>query len=45
MPQKSTYFVPKITTGWVYHVHDEPDAVWGKAASKRPWWPAAVPSV
>ena len=22
MPQKSTYFLPKITTGWVYHAHD-----------------------
>jgi len=22
MPQKSTYFLPKITTGWVYHVHE-----------------------
>jgi uncharacterized protein (DUF1015 family) len=21
MPQKSTYFLPKITTGWVYHGH------------------------
>jgi uncharacterized protein (DUF1015 family) len=23
MPQKSTYFLPKITTGWLYHVHEE----------------------
>ena len=24
MPQKSTYFLPKITTGWTFHVHDAP---------------------
>jgi len=29
MPQKSTYFVPKITTGWLYHVHDAPATVFG----------------
>ncbi|MEP7027466.1 MAG: DUF1015 domain-containing protein [Candidatus Eisenbacteria bacterium] len=44
MPQKSTYFLPKITTGWVYHVHDAPDAVWGAQAASHGWWPAAVPS-
>jgi uncharacterized protein (DUF1015 family) len=44
MPQKSTYFLPKITTGWVYHVHDAPEMVWGKGASARPWWPARVAS-
>ena len=42
MPQKSTYFLPKITTGWVYHVHDAPGAVWGEGAAARPWWPAGV---
>ena len=24
MPQKATYFLPKVTTGWVYHVHEDP---------------------
>jgi len=42
MPQKSTYFLPKITTGWVYHVHDAPAVVWGEGAAARPWWPAGV---
>jgi uncharacterized protein (DUF1015 family) len=32
MPQKSTYFLPKITTGWTYHVHGAPDEVWGPGA-------------
>jgi hypothetical protein len=29
MPQKSTYFLPKITTGWVYHGHESDADVWG----------------
>lgn len=40
MPQKSTYFLPKITTGWVYHVHGAAEEVWGAAAQSRAWWPA-----
>ena len=32
MPQKSTYFLPKITTGWTYHVHAAPGEVWGPGA-------------
>ncbi len=40
MPQKSTYFLPKITTGWVYHVHGSPADVWGGAAAARAWWPS-----
>jgi uncharacterized protein (DUF1015 family) len=44
MPQKSTYFLPKITTGWTFHVHDSPAEVWGDAAPARPWWPAQVAS-
>jgi hypothetical protein len=36
LPQKSTYFVPKITTGWLYHVHDEPRALWGDTEWARP---------
>jgi uncharacterized protein (DUF1015 family) len=40
MPQKSTYFLPKITTGWAYHVHRAPAEVWGAGAHGRPWWPA-----
>ncbi len=32
MPQKSTYFLPKITTGWTYHVHAAPEDVWGPGA-------------
>ncbi len=39
MPQKATYFLPKITTGWVYHGHEDAAAVWGKDATERPWWP------
>lgn len=42
MPQKSTYFLPKITTGWTYHVHDTPAAVWGASAPAQSWWPAEV---
>lgn len=44
MPQKSTYFLPKITTGWAYHVHDAPGVVWGDTATSQGWWPAAVAS-
>jgi uncharacterized protein (DUF1015 family) len=44
MPQKSTYFLPKITTGWTFHVHDTPAVVWGEGASTRGWWPAQVAS-
>ena len=44
MPQKSTYFLPKITTGWTFHVHDAPSEVWGEGAQSRPWWPAQVTS-
>jgi len=44
MPQKSTYFLPKITTGWTYHVHAAPADVWGADAARRPWWPAGVTS-
>jgi hypothetical protein len=44
MPQKSTYFLPKITTGWTYHVHGAPAEDWGEQAARRPWWPAEVPS-
>jgi hypothetical protein len=44
MPQKSTYFLPKITTGWTFHVHDTPARVWGEGAASRAWWPAQVPS-
>ena len=44
MPQKSTYFVPKITTGWTFHVHDRPSEVWGEGAAARAWWPAQVAS-
>ncbi len=36
LPQKSTYFLPKITTGWLYHVHDAPRAVWGDTEWSRP---------
>lgn len=39
MPQKSTYFLPKITTGWTYHVHEAADEVFGAGAPARPWWP------
>jgi uncharacterized protein (DUF1015 family) len=42
MPQKSTYFLPKITTGWTFHVHDAPSVIWGDPASAHGWWPAAV---
>jgi uncharacterized protein (DUF1015 family) len=40
LPQKSTYFLPKITTGWLYHVHDAPRAVWGDTA-----WAHAAPGL
>ncbi len=40
MPQKATYFLPKITTGWTYHAHEDAAAVWGAGAAARPWWPA-----
>lgn len=40
MPQKSTYFLPKITTGWVYHVHEPAAEVWGPHAASRSGWPA-----
>jgi len=39
MPQKATYFLPKITTGWTYHVHEDVASVWGAQAPQRPWWP------
>jgi len=39
MPQKATYFLPKITTGWTYHVHEDAATVWGGRAAGRPWWP------
>lgn len=39
MPQKSTYFLPKITTGWLYHVHEDATEVWGPDATQRAWWP------
>jgi uncharacterized protein (DUF1015 family) len=41
MPQKSTYFLPKITTGWLYHAHDDAAEVWGRGAAGRPWWRSA----
>ena len=33
MPQKSTYFLPKITTGWTYHAHAA-DALTADAANR-----------
>ena len=44
MPQKSTYFVPKITTGWIYHVHGSPAEVWGENAGRSSWWPSGAPT-
>ncbi len=41
MPQKATYFLPKITTGWTYHAHEAAAEVWGAGAPARAWWPAA----
>jgi uncharacterized protein (DUF1015 family) len=29
LPQKSTYFEPKLTSGWVFHVHGSAEEVWG----------------
>ena len=43
MPQKATYFLPKITTGWTYHAHEDTAAVWGPGAASRPWWPGGRP--
>ena len=28
LPQKSTYFLPKLTSGWVLHVHERPGESW-----------------
>lgn len=28
LPQKSTYFLPKLTTGWLLHVHDRAGEEW-----------------
>ena len=39
MPQKATYFLPKITTGWVYHLHAAAEEVFGAGAAGRPWGP------
>ena len=28
LPQKSTYFLPKLSSGWVLHVHERPGEAW-----------------
>jgi uncharacterized protein (DUF1015 family) len=31
LPQKTTYFHPKLTSGWAFHVHDRPAEIWEPA--------------
>lgn len=33
LPQKTTYFHPKLSSGWLFHVHEDPRVVWGEGAA------------
>ncbi len=36
LPQKSTYFLPKLTSGWLLHVHERPEEPWRGSVWGRP---------
>jgi uncharacterized protein (DUF1015 family) len=37
LPQKSTYFLPKLTTGWLLHVHEREGEAWRGSPWSAPY--------